>query len=125
MIDWLAHRGPIDEGLFNCRRDQVSVQLAHRRLSIIDLSIGAHRPLTVDGLTVCYNAELYYDLPELVDDVHLSGDLVGRGLLQQGPVHRLVAEERSGREEQSKQIWQLLTLEFWCRHAAASGAATP
>ena len=59
MIDRMAHRGPDDEGFFNYQRDQVSVQLAHRRLSIIDLSAGGHQPLTVDGLTLCYNGELY------------------------------------------------------------------
>ena len=61
----------------------------------------------------------------LVDDVLLSCDLVGRGFLQRGPLRRLVEEERSGREDRSKQIWQLLTLELWCRQAAAAGVTTP
>jgi asparagine synthase (glutamine-hydrolysing) len=64
-------------------------------------------------------------LAELVDDVLLSGDLVGRGFLQRAPLQRLVEEERSGREDRSKQIWQLLTLELWCRQAATAGVATP
>jgi len=59
MIDRMAHRGPDDEGFFHYQRDQVSVQLAHRRLSIIDLGAGGHQPLTVGGLTLCYNGELY------------------------------------------------------------------
>lgn len=59
MIDRMAHRGPDDEGFFTYQRDQISVQLAHRRLSIIDLSAGGRQPLTVGGLTLCYNEELY------------------------------------------------------------------
>jgi asparagine synthase (glutamine-hydrolysing) len=59
MIDRIVHRGPDDEGFFSYQRGQVSVQLAHRRLSIIDLTAGGHQPLTVDGLTLCYNGELY------------------------------------------------------------------
>ena len=70
-------------------------------------------------------AWISHDLAELVDDVLLSGDLVGRGFLQWAPLHQLVEEERSGREDRSKQIWQLLTLELWCRQAAAAGVATP
>jgi asparagine synthase (glutamine-hydrolysing) len=55
----LAPRGPDDEGLFTYQGDQVCVQLAHRRLSIIDLSEGGHQPLSRDGLTLTYNGELY------------------------------------------------------------------
>ncbi len=53
------------------------------------------------------------DLRELVDDVLLRGELVGSGFLQQAAVQRLVDDERAGREDYSKQIWQLLTLETW------------
>jgi asparagine synthase (glutamine-hydrolysing) len=59
MSERLAPRGPDDHGLFTYQRGQVSVQLAHRRLSIIDLSQGGHQPLTRDGLTLTYNGELY------------------------------------------------------------------
>ncbi len=59
MIDRMAHRGPDGEGFFNYQSDHVSVQLAHRRLSIIDLSTGGHQPLTAGGLTLCYNGELF------------------------------------------------------------------
>jgi asparagine synthase (glutamine-hydrolysing) len=64
------------------------------------------------------------DLRELVDDVLLRGELVGSGFLQQEAVARLVEDERAGREDYSKQIWQLLTLETWCRHLRALGVST-
>ena len=33
--------------------------MAHRRLSIIDLSAGGHQPMHVEGLTLTYNGEIY------------------------------------------------------------------
>jgi asparagine synthase (glutamine-hydrolysing) len=73
MSDRLAHRGPDDHGLFSFRRGQLSCQLAHRRLSIIDLSTGGHQPLSRDGLTLCYNGELY-------NYRELRSELVGHGV---------------------------------------------
>ncbi|MEI8411567.1 MULTISPECIES: asparagine synthase (glutamine-hydrolyzing) [unclassified Kribbella] len=61
------------------------------------------------------------DLRELVDDTLLRGDLVGSGFLQQSAVQGLVDDERAGREDYSKQIWQLLTLETWTRHMRSLG----
>jgi len=55
------------------------------------------------------------DLRELVDEVVVSGELVRSGFLRRSAVEQLVADERAGREDRSKQIWQLLTLELWCR----------
>jgi asparagine synthase (glutamine-hydrolysing) len=63
------------------------------------------------------------DLRELVDDVLLRGELVGSGFLQQAAVNRLVEDERAGRQDYSKQIWQLLTLETWCRHLREQGVS--
>ena len=54
----LAHRGPDDDGLYSHTDDRVSVNLAHRRLSIIDLS-GGHQPLVKGPLALCYNGEMY------------------------------------------------------------------
>ena len=65
---------------------------------------------------------------ELVDDVLLERR-AGRppASCDAGPLRRLVADQRSGRRDQSKQIWQLLTLELWYRNArtAGVGAAEP
>ncbi len=59
MIDRIAHRGPDARGSWSHEDDRVTVQLGHRRLSIIDLSAAADQPLSKDGLTLVYNGELY------------------------------------------------------------------
>ncbi len=59
MNDRIAHRGPDADGLYSFANDRMSVQLAHRRLSIIDLSAAADQPLSKNGLTISYNGELY------------------------------------------------------------------
>ena len=55
----LEHRGPDDRGLWQSACQQAT--LAHRRLSILDLSSGAAQPMsTPDGrFTLCFNGEIY------------------------------------------------------------------
>jgi asparagine synthase (glutamine-hydrolysing) len=59
MGDSLSHRGPDDDGLWTDA--ECSVGLAHRRLSIIDLSAAGHQPMTsADGrFVMIYNGEVY------------------------------------------------------------------
>jgi len=61
------------------------------------------------------------DLTELVDDLLLGGELVASGVLRRGPLERLVADQRSGRRDYSKQVWQLLSLEMWYEQARSAG----
>jgi len=61
------------------------------------------------------------DLRGMIDDEVVSGDLVRSGILQRSAVQGLVEADRAGRQDNAKQIWQLLTLEMWCRHARAMG----
>ncbi|MFC7491303.1 MULTISPECIES: asparagine synthase (glutamine-hydrolyzing) [unclassified Knoellia] len=61
------------------------------------------------------------DLRELVDDVLLRGELVGDGFLRGGPLQRLVDDQRAGRRDEAKQVWQLLSLELWYRNAREAG----
>ena len=35
----------------------------------------------------------------------------------------LIQDDQAGREDRSKQIWQLLTMELWYRHARSMGVA--
>ena len=62
MASAIAHRGPDDEGFFETvtRDSGHSVGLAHRRLSIIDLSTG-HQPIgNEDGsIQIVFNGEIY------------------------------------------------------------------
>ncbi|MHB8709357.1 MAG: asparagine synthase (glutamine-hydrolyzing) [Desulfuromonadales bacterium] len=52
----IAHRGPDDHGLFTA----AGVGLAHRRLSIIDLSPAGHQPmLSPEGDVLVFNGEIY------------------------------------------------------------------
>jgi asparagine synthase (glutamine-hydrolysing) len=57
MTDAIAHRGPDGEGHFI----DGGLGLGHRRLSIIDLSVSGHQPMTTeDGRYVLvYNGEIY------------------------------------------------------------------
>ena len=61
------------------------------------------------------------DLTELVDDLLVGGELVASGVLRRGPLERLVADQRSGRRDYSKQVWQLLSLEMWYEQARSAG----
>ena len=63
------------------------------------------------------------DLRELVDDVLVGGELTSSGFLRRDPLLRLISDQRSGRRDESKQIWQLLSLELWYRNARAGGVA--
>jgi asparagine synthase (glutamine-hydrolysing) len=59
LVDRLAHRGPDATGIFEDQFAGQDVKLGHRRLSIIDLSVGANQPFEKDGLVLVYNGELY------------------------------------------------------------------
>jgi asparagine synthase (glutamine-hydrolysing) len=61
------------------------------------------------------------DLTAMVDDVLRNGDLVGAGVLRREPLERMIAAQRAGRRDYSKQVWQLLSLEMWYRNVSAAG----
>ena len=64
------------------------------------------------------------DLRDVINDSLLGGDLVDSGFLNRTAVTTLVEDHRSGREDRSKQIWQLLTLEFWYRQTRQAGVGS-
>lgn len=61
MAERMAHRGPDDGGIWSFADQRLAVGLAHRRLSIIDLSPLGHQPMaSSDGsLHVVFNGEIY------------------------------------------------------------------
>jgi asparagine synthase (glutamine-hydrolysing) len=66
-----------------------------------------------------------HDLAEMIDDTLVRGELVGSGFLRPEPLVRMVKEQRAGRRDYSKQLWELLTLETWYRNARTAGVGTP
>lgn len=58
-VSSLSHRGPDDDGIFY--DESQGVGLAHRRLSILDLSTAGRQPLPSDDQTlqIVYNGEIY------------------------------------------------------------------
>jgi len=63
------------------------------------------------------------DLHEMIQDVLVRGELTGAGVLRREALTRLIADDQAGREDRSKQIWQLLTLELWYRNAQSQGVS--
>ena len=63
------------------------------------------------------------DLQEVIRDVLVGGELVESGMIRRDALSRLIQDEQAGREDRSKQIWQLLTLELWYRNAQSKGVA--
>jgi asparagine synthase (glutamine-hydrolysing) len=55
--DAMEHRGPDDAGLWWSADGRVG--LAHRRLSIVDLTAGGHQPMVRGDLHIVYNGEIY------------------------------------------------------------------
>jgi asparagine synthase (glutamine-hydrolysing) len=59
MADTILHRGPDDSGVWTDA--QAGIALAHRRLSIIDLSPAGHQPMASAGgrYVIAFNGEIY------------------------------------------------------------------
>ena len=72
MRDAMTHRGPDDAGLYQSLDRRVV--LAHRRLSIVDLSAAGHQPMTNEDRTIwiTFNGEIYNHL-------HVRAPLVAKG----------------------------------------------
>jgi asparagine synthase (glutamine-hydrolysing) len=78
-----------------------------------------HRPKASFGAPL--RAWVRNDLRELISDVLVHGELVQNGMLRERALSGLIADERAGREDYAKQIWQLLSMELWYRQVRAAG----
>ena len=63
------------------------------------------------------------DLRDVINDVLVNGELTGTGMIRPAALNRLIETERAGREDNAKQIWQLLSMELWYRNARSMGVA--
>jgi asparagine synthase (glutamine-hydrolysing) len=81
-----------------------------------------HRPKASFGVPL--RAWVHNDLRQLISDVLVGGELVQAGMLRRQALLRLIADEQAGREDNAKQIWQLLSMELWYRNARSMGVAT-
>ncbi len=86
MSGALSHRGPDDTGVW-VSHDR-SVGLAHRRLSIIDLSVQGRQPMAnEDGsIQLVYNGEIY-NFRELREDLVSKGHIFRSGTDSEAVVH--------------------------------------
>ena len=78
-----------------------------------------HRPKASFGAPL--RAWVRNDLRELISDVLVGGELVQAGMLRRQALLNLIAAEQAGREDNAKQIWQLLSMELWYRNARSMG----
>jgi len=108
------------EGRAKIRRRQGKVALKQAAESWLPHEI-VHRPKA--SFSAPIRAWVRNDLRELINDVLVGGEIVQSGMIRRDAVLRLIQDEQAGREDRSRQIWQLLTMELWYRHAQAMGVA--
>jgi asparagine synthase (glutamine-hydrolysing) len=108
------------EGSAKIRRRQGKVALKQAAESWLPREI-VHRPKA--SFSVPLRAWVRGDLQEVIRDVLVGGELVTSGMVRREALMQLIGDELAGREDRSKQIWQLLTLEQWYRNAQSMGVA--
>lgn len=79
MAEQIRHRGPDDSGVW--ADTTLGITLAHRRLSILDLSPAGHQPMvSASGrFVVAFNGEIYNHLPLRRELEHITGEIAWRG----------------------------------------------
>jgi asparagine synthase (glutamine-hydrolysing) len=108
------------EGSAKIRRRQGKVALKRAAENWLPREI-VYRPKA--SFSAPIRAWVRNDLRELINDVLVGGEIVQSGMIRRDAVLRLIHDEEAGREDRSRQIWQLLTMELWYRHAQAMGVA--
>jgi asparagine synthase (glutamine-hydrolysing) len=80
-----------------------------------------HRPKA--SFSAPLRAWVRNDLRDVIQDVLVGGELARSGMIRRDALASLIADDQAGREDRSKQLWQLLTLELWHRNARSHGVA--
>src|ERR1700761_6770981 len=80
-----------------------------------------HRPKASFGAPL--RAWVRNDLREIIGDVLVGGELVQAGMLRRKALQRLILDDQMGRQDNAKQVWQLLSMELWYRNARSMGVA--
>ncbi len=78
MARRLSHRGPDDEGVWN--DNFAGIALAHRRLSIVDLSAAGHQPMSspCGRYVIIFNGEIY-NHQDIREDLLAAGHSTWKG----------------------------------------------
>jgi asparagine synthase (glutamine-hydrolysing) len=63
------------------------------------------------------------DLKSMIDDVLPDGELVRRGYVKSTYIRTLIDDDRAGRADYCKEIWHLLTMDYWLRNQKVAGIA--
>jgi asparagine synthase (glutamine-hydrolysing) len=100
-------------------RRQGKVALKEAALSLLPKEI-VYRPKGLFSAPL--RAWMSRDLAPLVREVVEDGALVSSGFLRRDALRRLVADDAAGRQDRSKHLWHIVTLEQWYRSAVAAGA---
>jgi len=108
------------EGRAKIRRRQGKLALKEAAQDWLPPEI-VHRPKA--SFSAPLRAWVSGGLSELIGDVLVGGQLVSSGMIRREALSQLIADDQAGREDRSKQIWQLLSLEMWYRNARAQGVA--
>jgi len=117
MGEAIRHRGPDDSGIWQDNAAQVA--LAHRRLSILDLSPAGHQPMmSASGrYVIAFNGEIYNHL-ELRADLEKvgAGGTAGLGWRGHSDTETLLAGvDAWGLEETLKRCVGMFALALWDR----------
>lgn len=112
----LSHRGPDDEGLWIDRDEGIA--LAHRRLSILDLSPAGHQPMlsACGRYAMVFNGEIY-NHHELRRRLEQQGAYVWRGHSDTETLLAMIA--RYGVESALGSVVGMFAIAVWDRHEKA------
>jgi asparagine synthase (glutamine-hydrolysing) len=108
------------DGHDKIRRGKSKIALKQAAANWLPAEI-VHRPKA--SFSAPLRAWVKDDLHEVIQDVLVAGELVDCGMIRRDALTRLINDEQTGQQDRSKQIWQLLTLELWYRHARSMGVS--